>query len=49
VAANSTYGPIDLKQGNRVIKEIKLRYRSAVVDAKAVGRGASVVEIWGQH
>jgi hypothetical protein len=49
VAANSTYGPIDLKSGNRVIKEIKTRYRSAVVDAKAVGRGASVVEIWGQH
>jgi hypothetical protein len=49
VAANSTYGPIDLKGGNRVIKEIKARYRSAVVDAKAVGRGASVVEIWGQH
>jgi hypothetical protein len=49
VAANSTYGPIDLKGGSRVIKEIRARYRSAVVDTKAVGRGASVVEIWGQH
>lgn len=49
VAANSTFGPVDLKGGNRVIREIKARYRSAIVDAKAVGRGAAVVEIWGQH
>jgi hypothetical protein len=49
VAANSTYGPVDLKAGSRRIKEIRAKYRSAVVDAKAVGRGASVVEIWAQH
>ena len=49
VAANSTYGPVDLKGGTRVIKEIRAKYRSAVIDAKAVGRGASVVEVWGQH
>lgn len=49
IAANSTFGPVDLKGGNRVIREIKARYRSAIVDAKAVGRGAAVVEIWGQH
>lgn len=49
VAANSTFGPVDLKGGNRVILEIRARYRSAIVDAKAVGRGAAVVEIWGQH
>jgi len=49
VAANSTYGPVDLKGGTRVIKEIRAKYRSAVIDSKAVGRGASVVEIWGQH
>ena len=49
IAANSTFGPVDLKGGNRVIREIRARYRSAIVDAKAVGRGAAVVEIWGQH
>jgi hypothetical protein len=49
VAANSTFGPVDLKGGNRVIKELRARYRSAIVDAKAVGRGAAVVEIWAQH
>ncbi len=49
IAANSTFGPVDLKGGNRVIREIQARYRSAIVDAKAVGRGAAVVEIWGQH
>ena len=49
VAANSTWGPVDLKGGTRSIKEIRAKYRSAVVDAKAVGRGASVVEVWCQH
>ena len=49
VEFGSTYGPIDLKGGSRVIREIFAKYRSAVLDAKAVGRGASVVEIWGQH
>jgi len=49
VAANSTFGPVDLRGTNRVIREIRVRYRSAVVDAKAAGRGAAVVEIWGQH
>ena len=49
VAANSTWGPVDLKAGDRGIKEIRAKYRSAVIDAKAVGRGASVVEIWCQH
>ncbi len=49
VSANSTYGPVDLKGGSRRIKEIRAKYRSAVVDAKAAGRGASVVEIWAQH
>ena len=49
VAANSTWGPVDLKTGDRAIKEIRAKYRSAVIDSKAVGRGASVVEIWCQH
>lgn len=49
VAANSTFGPVDLKGGNRAIREIRTRYRSAIIDAKAVGRGASIIEVWAQH
>lgn len=49
IAANQTFGPIDIKHGNRVIKEVRAKYRSAMIDAKAVGRGASVVEVWAQH
>ncbi|MGE0628714.1 MAG: DUF2541 domain-containing protein [Hyphomicrobiaceae bacterium] len=49
IAANSTYGPVELKSGSRSIKEVRARYRSAVIDAKAAGRGASVVRIWAQH
>jgi hypothetical protein len=48
VTANSTFGPINLK-GESPIRSIRATYRSAVLDAKAIGKGASVVEIWGQH
>ena len=49
VDAGSTYGPIDLKGGTRVIREIEARYRSRLIDASAKGKGRAVVEIWGQH
>lgn len=49
VDAGSTYGPIDLKGGTRVIREIEARYRSRLVDASAKGKGRAVVEVWGQH
>lgn len=49
VAANSTFGPVALKGGNLAIRELRGRYRSAIVDAKAVGRGAAVVEIWARY
>jgi hypothetical protein len=48
VASGTTYGPIDLGAGTR-IKQIRATYRSAVLDPKAAGKGASVVEIWGQR
>lgn len=44
---DGTYGPIDLKGGTRVIKEIQARYRSRIVFGK--GKGRSIVEVWGQH
>lgn len=48
VSANSTFGPVNLK-AERAIRAIRATYRSVVLDSKAVGRGPSVVEIWGQH
>ncbi len=49
VEAGSTYGPIDLKGGTRVIKEIQARYRSRFIDRDARGKGRAIVEVWGQH
>lgn len=49
VEAGATYGPIDLKGGGRAIKEIRAKYRSRFLDKSAAGKGAAVVEIWGQH
>jgi hypothetical protein len=49
VEAGSTYGPIDLQGGTRIIKEIKAKYRSRIIDREARGRGRATVEIWGQH
>ncbi|MBX9925280.1 MAG: DUF2541 family protein [Hyphomicrobiaceae bacterium] len=49
VEAGSTYGPIDLKGGSRIIKEIQARYRSRFIDREARGKGRAIVEIWGQH
>lgn len=48
VTANSSFGPINIK-GAQPIRQIRATYRSAVLDSKAIGRGASIVEIWGQH
>lgn len=48
VTANSTYGPINLSMSG-AIRNIRATYRSAVLDSKAIGRGASIVEVWGQH
>lgn len=49
VDAGSTYGPIDLKGGTRVIRQIEARYRSRLIDSSARGKGRAVVEVWGQH
>ena len=49
VDADQSYGPIDLKGGTRVIKEIRAKYRSRFFDKGAMGKGAAIVEVWGQH
>jgi hypothetical protein len=49
VEAGANYGPIDLKAGGRAIKEIRAKYRSRFLDKSAAGKGAAIVEIWGQH
>ena len=45
----ASYGPIDLKGGTRVIKEIRPTYRTRVFQQGGVARGRAVVEFWGQH
>jgi hypothetical protein len=49
IEAGSTYGPVDLKGGTRVIKEIQAKYRSRFIDKDARGKGMATVEVWGQH
>ena len=49
VDAGASYGPIDLKGGTRVIKEIRPTYRTRVFQQGGVARGRAVVEFWGQH
>jgi hypothetical protein len=49
VDSGASYGPIDLKGGTRVIKEIRPTYRTRVFQQGGVARGRAVVEFWAQH
>jgi CBS domain-containing protein len=50
VDAGGTYGPIDLSgQRRQPIDHIEAKYRSRFFDSSAKGKGAAIVEIWGQH
>ena len=50
VDAGGTYGPVDLKGEKRIsIDRIEAKYRSRFFDASARGKGAAIVEVWGQH
>jgi CBS domain-containing protein len=50
VDAGGTYGPIELKGEKRqAIDHIEAKYRSRFFDSSARGKGAAIVEIWGQH
>jgi len=50
VDAGGTYGPIDLRsQRYQPIDHIEAKYRSRFFDSSAKGKGAAIVEIWGQH
>lgn len=50
VDAGGTYGPVDLKGERRIaIDRIEAKYRSRFFDASARGKGAAIVEVWGQH
>lgn len=49
VDAGSTYGPIDLKGGQRIITEIRPTYRTRIFQQGGVAKGRAVVEFWGQQ
>ncbi len=46
VDAGSSYGPINLK--SKPVREIKVSYRSRLLDAQATGKGYAFVEFWAQ-
>jgi len=48
IGAGGTFGPIELK-GETPIDHIEAKYRSRFFDSAAIGKGAAIVEIWGQH
>ena len=50
VDAGGTYGPIELKgELLQAIDHIEAVYRSRFFDSTATGKGAAIVEIWGQQ
>ena len=50
VDAGGTYGPIDLKgESRQAIDRVEAKYRSRFFDSSARGKGAAIVEVWGQH
>jgi hypothetical protein len=49
IDAGGAFGPIDLKGGARVIREIRPTYRTRIFQQGGVARGRAVVEFWGQH
>jgi hypothetical protein len=49
VDAGSTFGPIDLKGGARIVQEIRPTYRTRVFQQGGVAKGRAIVQFWGQH
>ena len=49
IDAGSTFGPIDLKGGTRIISEIRPTYRTRIFQQGGVAKGRAVVEFWGQQ
>ena len=45
IDAGGSYGPIDLKGGQRPIDHVEVKYRSRFFDASAKGKGPAIVEI----
>lgn len=49
VEPNVGFGPADIDDGPKVIKEIEARYRSRFFDKEAKGTDRATVEIWGKR
>ncbi|HET6391133.1 DUF2541 domain-containing protein [Hyphomicrobium sp.] len=50
VDAGGSYGPIDLRGRRRqAVDHVEAKYRSRFFDSSAKGKGAAIVEVWGQH
>jgi hypothetical protein len=49
IEAGSSFGPLDLKGGTRVINEIRATYRTRIFQQGGIARGRALVQFWGQH
>lgn len=49
VEPNVGYGPVDITDGPKVIKEVEARYRSRFFDKEAKGTDRATVEIWAKR
>jgi hypothetical protein len=49
IDAGASYGPIDVKEPDRPVREVKAKYRTRFFDKDASGRGLALVQVWGHH
>lgn len=50
IEAGQSFGPVDINdETNTAFKELRLKYRSAILESKPGATGPAVVEVWGRH
>jgi len=49
IGGDSAYGPVELRDAPRKVREIHARYRSRFIDPSARSPGAAIVEVWAQR
>ena len=49
IEAGGRFGPIDLKGGDRMVDEIRMKIRTSVLQQGGLPHGRAIVEYWGRH
>lgn len=49
IEGGSAFGPVELREAPRRIREIQARYRSRFIDRAARGKGMAIVEVWARR